>query len=302
MAEAPFSVPAFMSDQFESLFGAAGVRFAAYLEDCGVDVATTVDEAVQALRSAGRFLDRSRLKAYRQKVLFGVFLTEWVRKNTRVKTVSKEDRCLFDLAILQLVTKSMFRRRISEFVAKHVDTGKMQIRDDEAFLDHTLQGTEGVMDAMRHSFNPKRDGASRGAVAYLENTAISRFLKYRLKARKTFIDRGILSYIEDQSNNLSERMRLAYKLAYLPMGLTPGEVAVLRESYGLTGSLLMPWRIQDVAELLGFTGGAGLSRRLYNVRKWAKSPIRRKAPSGETPPPASTTRNDTIDAGDLFGG
>lgn len=260
-----------MTTQFETLFGPEGPLFATYLEGLGIDVHSVVDQAVQGLRGAGKFPDAQNLKAYRRKVLFGLFLTEWVRKNKRAKAVPEGDRMLFEFALLQLVTPRMFGRRIREFVARHVDTGTMQLRDGEAFQSHVQQDLEGLMDAMRKSFDPVREGASRGAVPYLENTAISRFLKYRLQARKTFVDRGILSYIEARDTNLSERMSLAYKLSYIPMALHPDEVATLREEYGLSGSLLMPWGISEVASLLGFPHGPALSRRLYNVRSWAKS-------------------------------
>jgi hypothetical protein len=267
--------PTAVSDQsLEREFGADGVPFARWLLAQGVDVLARVAAASAELRRHGRHPKAEQRLAYRRKVLLGIFLVEWLKRRRRDGAADADSPDLFELAVFLLLTKKSFEKRISEFVSPHIDTGTVALRDGEAFVAFCTESVSALASQMASKFDVTRDAASRGAIAYLEKLAVSQFLKKLLLSRDRFVTGGVLSYLASKDTRLSDRMRIAYKLVYVPMALNGKESTWLKKRHGFdTVHPFIPtcMQVKAAASVLGFTGGPDLSRRLYQVRKWADS-------------------------------
>lgn len=266
--------PSIFDPSLEREFGADGEPFARWLLEQGVDVVGRVGAASAELRRHGRHPKAEQRLAYRRKVLMGIFLVEWLKRRRHADSSDAATLQLFELAVFLLLTKKSFEKRIPEFVSPKIDIGTVSLRDGEAFVAFCTENAGALARQMLSKFDVTREAASRGSIAYLEKLAVSQFLKKLLGSRDRFTSGGVLAYLESQDTRLSDRMRIAYKLVYVPMALRKKETAWLKKTYGFDQFIPTCMRVMDAASLLGFTGGPDLSRRLYQVRQWADSWVR----------------------------
>lgn len=261
-------------------FGDDGSPFARWLLEQGVDVVARVGAASAELRRLGRHPKAKHRLAYRRKVLMGIFLVEWLKRR-RGDSAGAASTNLFELAVFLLLTQKSFEKRIPEFVSPKVDVGTVSLRDGEAFVAFCTENAGALARQMLSKFDVTREAATRGSIAYLEKLAVSQFLKKLLGSRDRFTSGGVLAYLESRDTRLSERMRIAHKLVYVPMALRKKETAWLKKNYGFDQFIPTCMRVKDAAALLGFTGGPDLSRRLYQVRQWADSWVRERRSGGQ---------------------
>lgn len=266
--------PSPFNPSLEREFGADGEPFARWLLERGVDVVARVGAASAQLRQHGRHPKAEQRLAYRRKVLMGIFLVEWLKRQRAGDSADAALTELFELAVFLLLTERSFEKRIPEFVSPKIDIGTVSLRDGEAFVAFCTENAGALARQMLSKFDVTREAASRGSIAYLEKLAVSQFLKKLLGTRERFTSGGVLAYLESTATRLSDRMRVAYKLVYVPMALRRKDNAWLKRHFGLDQFVPTCMRVKDAASLLGFTGGPDLSRRLYQVRQWADSWLR----------------------------
>ena len=247
-----------------------------WLRDTGCDAGGMVAASLSKLAGRGRHLPRPQRARYALKVVANEFFRRWSARHRGRRTVrgmqndvELNDRELrpFLLMLVAAVGVRSFDRVLPRMARRSVAArGGVELgnaHDFECFV-----ATHGQLLAHRFlsNFDPSRPGGSRNAVGYLETTAVSHYLHRRTED----LDRGrnLAGYLRE-SRRLRRRTVIATKLAYLPALLTPGERRLLRERYGVGGSLTGRMKIKEVAGLLGYPSGGALSRKLYRVRKWA---------------------------------
>lgn len=244
-------------------------RFENWLQKRGVSVDQALVPHQKKLRG---FTEKGRV-AYREKTVLRLFLVSWLKEfKTRswaeLKEDSPESVRLFELAVL-LATNHGWKQQRARFTRlRPRDLGSHAHLDQTAYENFAVTNTEIISAALHEHFDPTRKSATRGVISYAEAVAVSHFVKNRVY-RSREKDGYLLRYLEE--SGLKLRTRLAFKLAYIPLAITPEEEAILASEFGVTFNPWQALRINAVAQLLGFPGGPALSRRLYKVRRWANS-------------------------------
>lgn len=253
---------------------------AAWLCRNGGDPMRSVNDALTRLEASGRFLPPPSRDKYAAKVILGEFFVKWIEKHQgkhTLKQLKAEQELIRDElepylhAIIAAADERAFERvrprmaRSSMLEQAGLTTGTA---DD--FTGFVADRVEMLGEIMLSNFDAsKAHRPDQAAVSYLCVTAVSSFLARRTKPIRS--DAGDLRAYLDYSRKLSERSKLAFKLAYLPALLTPVEKDILSREYGFEGSFTFLEPIQDIAYLLGYKNPDALSRKLYRIRQWSKS-------------------------------
>lgn len=242
--------------------------FADWLNEAGCPVAAIL----AATPGEAKPLPAVKRQAYRAKVILGTFVAEWLRRHRGQgwdKLKATDEGKLFQTAIVVINDENAFRKSLRNFTRlKPAETGKARIRDATAFQAFVIDGTSTLAARMLKGFDSGRPGANRTALSYLVKVSVSQFLKGALQEPACRTRGSVLSYLAAKKTRLGPRVRLAFKLAYIPLAMTADE-RNLAEHRGIARSD-RPVPVYKLAKALGFKGAAALSRKLYRVRAWAK--------------------------------
>lgn len=242
--------------------------FAKWLNDAGCSVAAIL----AATPGEAKPLPAAKRLAYRRKVILGTFVAEWIRRHSGPwdQLASTDQGKLFQTAILLANDDQTFQKSLKNFTRlKPAETGKARVRDAAAFQAFVVDGTGALAARMLKSFDANRPDASRTALNYLVKTTVSQFLKGALLEPVCRTKGCVLSYLASKKTRLGPRVRLAFKLVYIPLAMTALERQDA-EQLGIVRSD-RPMPVAKVAKALGFQGAAALSRKLYRVRAWAQT-------------------------------
>lgn len=248
-----------------------------WLERNGAEPAKIITTVLAKLAQRGRHLPKDQRILYAKKVVLGEFLARWASKHhgTTVQKLSENDELNesemrpFHLAMILAGDASVFRRIIPRLTRQRIisDCGG-NLGNETDFSCFVVDYSGVLAHRFLSNFDPKVSGAAAKAVRYMEMTAVSHYLHMGMEISRTVP--GLARYL-DESKKLGWRTKLAAKLAYLPAALSDAERKVLRERYGVTGSLVRRIKIKAIANLPGYPSAAVLSRKLYRARQWARN-------------------------------
>lgn len=257
-------------------------HLAHWLEAGGVQVTELIQDAESRLAKKGREIFGKTADRYRRKVVLGVFLAEFAAKyrtESILQIAGTEDHQLFQFAVLE-ANDGAFKKHLRKFIRLQDDEWPLG-RDvtsftRDSFSDFVVEESAALTERFLTNFDASRSGAQYNALNYLQMLSMSQFVKKEVRASRSNPS-GYLGHVE-ASKRLSERTRLAFKLAYVPLALRPEEVEILEKKYGWPRTATRQAnRIKDVAAGLGFSSAAVLSRKLYRVREWADRAANREA-------------------------
>lgn len=237
-----------------------------------------VREKLAALISRGKFLPKEQRRSYAKRVLLSEFFYRWAQKHRGKSTVKElqddaetnesEIRpvqfALMAVGDARTFMKTLPRLAKVKTVLGH--GGDLGNADD--FSCFVVNQAPVLAHRFLSNFDTDVKNASTKAVSYIAMTAVSHYLRSGAQVERD--DAGIASHLR-KSKRLVDRTKLATKLAYLPSALTDEERCVLREEYGVQGSLVKRMRIKDIARLLGYPSGRTLSRKLFRLKQWVKN-------------------------------
>jgi len=225
-----------------------------------------------------------------QKVLLGQFLKAWAEKNRHhsKEELAQDDNLNamelqpFESALIAMSDEKAFNKAVNRFVRrKTLEEGfGMSVGGSENFSNYLIQNTGFFAGIFLSKFDTTRQFAERNAVNYLLTVAVNWFLRQKTKPINT-IEPNLEVYL-DESKSLSERTRLAVKLAIAPALLTDAERQALFDKFGLKNVPVALLTMDEIAAILGYKNGAAVSRKLYRVLKWCRGPVasRRAARKG----------------------
>jgi hypothetical protein len=248
-----------------------------WMKENGCDPRRVVNAVLAKLTARRRNLPRDERLKYAAKVVLGEFLARWVKKHRGSKVSDlqehpelndREVRPL-ELAMVAIANATVFKKTLSRLArVRAVQRYGGDLGNAEDYSGFVMSYSHVLAHRFLSHFDPTVKNAPAKAVKYLEVAAVSHYLHQGVVVERDTA--GLARHLRE-STRLNGRTKLAAKLVYLPSLLTEQERALLRRRYGLTGSLVMRWRVKDAAALLGYPTPNTLSRKLYRLRAWVES-------------------------------
>jgi hypothetical protein len=175
----------------------------------------------------------------------------------------------FEFAVIAAGDETAFRRIAPRFARKKaVEKLGLTIGGAEEFTAFVSEHTQTLANLFLQNFDPSRPAAARNSVLYVQKVAVSWYLTKRTRPIRADAP-NLQSYLTG-SMRLAPRTKLAIKLAYLPVLLTPDDRKALRDEYGFRGTPGRRMPVKDIAALLRYPNAEVLSRKLYRIRAWCR--------------------------------